>query len=691
MKDAWDDILDVIRPKWPSEWSRDPATWTAVSQLVDDARGGRPSSLPVVQSTARRISWLTVAASLRELREYLDDLRVWLPKAEGSTISGQVTVPSDSGPLGPALRVIVPHGYVRWDTAIDRGRDILRRLHRMHVFLSTRPRLAEARVPSGAALRLEFITSLKVGDWFRARQCIDEIDQWSLEPASATLQMRIRLLEARGDRDELFAFVNRHEAWNFANPRKIAAAIVSAIDAGAIQPVERSDGLQRAYEVFRQTWHQRLVHLISDARVESQAVRLAAFAATADADRHSLGQLLPLLPEAVSAFLSSQLPVETPSAPGHHSSLVDTPSSSTVVTDVDPDQPPTVAPTPSCALPSDVGSYWRELHRAIGGANVARTRALIDALESDLVGSAEFIASAPDEVLELLTDPAIDLRHEAKTLRYEALAALVDCFIGAPRFPDLTCLEIYLSLLNGIVELRGGAANDADSQLVLGLGGAVANLSPPACVRCEEAFRALWHRRPIVHRLDWLTAALDTLAELHPSPHNLIDLFTDGLALAARKGVVMSPTRVAVWRQIGAMLELPGEDVDELLKPVEGDESGDRVDVLASTGVRTIAIVSLREASAKSAARELEARTGANVLVTSSLVADDDTRHAATADLILYVWAASTHATYRAFDRWRDKVEYVQGTGAASIMMAAERWAARRRSQTTGGDNISTN
>ena len=66
--------------------------------------------------------------------------------------------------------------------------------------------------------------------------------------------------------------------------------------------------------------------------------------------------------------------------------------------------------------------------------------------------------------------------------------------------------------------MRGGAVSEADSQLVLGLGGAVASLSADACPRCEEAFRALWHRRPIVPRLDWLAAALDTLAELHPSP-----------------------------------------------------------------------------------------------------------------------------------------------------------------------------
>jgi hypothetical protein len=194
-------------------------------------------------------------------------------------------------------------------------------------------------------------------------------------------------------------------------------------------------------------------------------------------------------------------------------------------------------------------------------------------------------------------------------------------------------------------------------------------------------FRALWRRRPIVPRLDWLTAALDALADVHPHPNRLIDLFADGLALAERKSLRMSRTKLSMWRRIGAALELPSADVERLLSPLVEDRASEAPDPLASAGLRRIAIVSLREASATSAAEELEARTGATVSVVTSLVADDQTRQATGADLILYVWAASTHAAYRAFDRWRSKLEYVQGTGASSIVLAAERWAARHANE----------
>ena len=196
-----------------------------------------------------------------------------LPKVDSAAISGEVTVPSDSaGPLGPALRVLAPHGYLRWDTTMDCGRDILRRLHRMHLFLATRPQLEQAQVPSVAVLRLEFVSSLKVGNWSRAEACVNEIDHWNLDHASATLQMRIRLLDARGELEELFGFIRLHQAWNFASPRRIAAAIVGAVDVCAIQPVERRDGVQAAYDLFRRTWYQRLVHVIAAARGEPRAV-----------------------------------------------------------------------------------------------------------------------------------------------------------------------------------------------------------------------------------------------------------------------------------------------------------------------------------------------------------------------------------------------------------------------------------
>ena len=86
-----------------------------------------------------------------------------------------------------------------------------------------------------------------------------------------------------------------------------------------------------------------------------------------------------------------------------------------------------------------------------------------------------------------------------------------------------------------------------------------------------------------------------------------------------------------------------------------------------------VAIVSLHERAAREAAAQIGKRTDAHIIVVTDHAAGDGTASAATADVILYVWGATKHAVYRAFDKVRDRLEYVQGTGSASIVRALER------------------
>ena len=85
--------------------------------------------------------------------------------------------------------------------------------------------------------------------------------------------------------------------------------------------------------------------------------------------------------------------------------------------------------------------------------------------------------------------------------------------------------------------------------------------------------------------------------------------------------------------------------------------------------------MSLQESAAREAAREIQLRTKADVVIVTSLVQDGLTKTAKSADVILLVWAACSHAVYRAFDDCRERVVYVQGTGSSSIVSAAEKRA----------------
>ena len=68
-------------------------------------------------------------------------------------------------------------------------------------------------------------------------------------------------------------------------------------------------------------------------------------------------------------------------------------------------------------------------------------------------------------------------------------------------------------------------------------------------------------------------------------------------------------------------------------------------------------------------------RCGAEVVVVTDKVAGAATNNAASADVVLFVWSATSHAVFRAFDGMdRGRIAYVQGTGSSSIVLALERW-----------------
>jgi len=127
------------------------------------------------------------------------------------------------------------------------------------------------------------------------------------------------------------------------------------------------------------------------------------------------------------------------------------------------------------------------------------------------------------------------------------------------------------------------------------------------------------------------------------------------------------------------MLEIPAETSEADLMPLRAPPEEVREDALAHANLRKIAIVSLQEPAAREAGRELENRSGATVTLITGLVQSAFTTAARDADLILFVWAACSHAVYRAFDNCRERLVYVQGTGASSIIAAAEGWANLRK------------
>ena len=664
---ALEELIAEFQKTWPNEWTNDSRIADSLTFLISQIRQEKPSALPYVLIKNSLIFWAITASTVREIRDYFEDSRAWLQSVDSHNLTGEVLFSSnkDTG-IAVLLSKVSIEGYGRWRSPLSRGPAVIFRLAQMHRFLATKPDTTRVVVPTLPSLRLAFITSLSVGDWERAESCIDEIDRWNLDQASNTLHMRIRLLEAQGAVHTLFELVCQQEAWNFSSPSRIAAAILNAVDCIAILPKETAQGANAAFTQFKEHWYSKLYQLVEDAREEQCVARILAMAATLDRNHPQLQRWLPIISTDLANFLTKKINELDATDGTINVSSIDFVSKE-------------VTSTAPLVVDSYLSGYWKSLHDAVRNGNSSLTRSLLERINEALLGDVDFLAGAPDGLLEMLSDPEIDIIRVSQLLRMEVVATLIDAFVGATDFPRLDHLECYLALLEGMVILNSATMNPNESQLLLGLVGASVYLSADAIVRCEQIVRQWWSNRPVTQRLDWLSAALDTLATVHLNPHSLIDLFIDGLGLAARRGHKFTQTQVRSWEAIGLALELSERDIAESLLSLKPSKEMTDVDPLAVVGLQQVAIISLQETSAREAAREIERRSGAKVSVVTSSVADYQARHASKSDLILYVWAATSHATYRSLDGVRERIEYVQGTGSSSIVVAAERWAERHK------------
>ena len=649
---------------WPEDWKNDRKISEALAVFVDHLREGKPSVLPYVSIKNSSILWAIPASTLRQVRDYFEDSRAWLQSADVRNVTGEIVQShTATTEIAGLLSKVSPEGYGRWTSSIDRYRAVILRLAQMQRFLDTKPDNTRITVPTLPSLRLAFITALSVGDWERAESCIDEIDRWNLDQASNTLHMRIRLLEAQGAIRELFDLACHQNAWDFSSPRRIAGAILNSIDSVVIFPKEQLDGVSAGFSLFMDHWYGKLYQLVEDARDEPRVARILAMAAAVDIDDVRLQRWFPEISVDLANFLSNYIR----SHEDHNSPQITADA---------------IAPTEAIALTSGSdensnGEFWTLLLGAVKHGHSILASRLLQRVDDALLSDVDFLALAADGLLEMLSDPEIELNRTANLLRQDAIATLIDAFVSATDFPRLDHLECYLSLLEGMVILNSESMNSNESQLLLGLVGASVHLSSNSVSRCESIVRQWWNNRPVTQRLDWLSAALDTLASVHSRPNSLVDLFIDGLSLAARRGQKFTPAQLRSWATIGLALELSMEDVDAALMDLRPPAGLVADDPLVNAGLHQIAIISLQETSAREAGREIERRSGAKVTIVTSSVADFQARHARNSDLILYVWAATSHATYRSLDNVRERIEYVQGTGSSSILVAAERWVGR--------------
>ena len=696
MRDSaqYEEVLAHLQTSWlrvaPS------ATTNFASSLeleVNAFRAGKVAHLPFVRNSAETV-WITVAPDSASLRSAMTGLRAWIiPSLGWEDPTRPIVSPSNySGPLAAPLASISPAGYYRWHSTTAQVTDaIAARLASWRQLQSLRPTTTAGRNRGLFELREQFYLALTTGDRNVAEEAVQAIDDRQLDTAANTSFMRTRIRARFGSQAEIVHDPNLDRMLALRLPRIIANSIVEAFYEVSIRPLLEVGQETNAVEVYRIDILPKLARLLSLAQTEdgegaswflqqlsAKAAATPTVPAIEDAEQSFINALRKNNWRTVQDIgLSLQAKEGTPELVRQFikSSLVESlrylanPALSKILL------PVADRPLP----PAD----WRAFLTSISTSHPHDAEAFLSSEQRPLLDTAdsELIDSILSEVEEIMTTPSGESSARYSLIANQLLPVLVEDMVGDLDFPRCSIVPAYLGLLTVWVGSRSGRAAPGESNVVLSLAAGILQCRGSAEADVTVQLKAWWEHRPVRATLPYLLAALELLTDFSSDHSTAQGLWIEGATFIREKAVELTQMERSLWQRIGSHLGFDRRTVTEYLPVGKSAASNEpQTDILAGHQLKRVAIVSLHEKSAKAAAEIIKERSGAEVIVVSEHVAGQATQTAQTADVVLLVWAATKHSVYRAFDRVRDKLAYVQGTGPSSIVMALERWAASRAS-----------
>lgn len=631
---------------------------------ISAAVSGEAASLPYPSGST--VVWATIAPTVHDLRAMVEDLRAWvIPSLGWETVPSIVSVANGAGELSTLLLAQSPHGFFRWRSRLRDLGDIVARLAAMRMVGAGAPvRSAKIR-PTLSMLRRTFALGLATGDRDTALHAVDKIDKLQLDRASNALAMRIRLAAAFGD-DQLIV---DHPQLDFLLstplPKRVAEGVLVAHYNVVVASHEETGGATAALRAYL-PYHDRLDGLAGDpaAAADFSIVRMAAYGAAAGADPAHLRSL-------AQRFAGD--PVVNQLAQLYTSGAVELPVSEACLMEAELVSVEAAAPAETIEFAVETVAIplgWSLVPSWVASGGRAH---LADFLQQASQSPDDCDPGDGDFLIELFTDNGITGDAAKLAKAEQVLTTVIDAYVCDDRFPRRERQSLYQSVLDVWCSSRATSTDPIDGQMLLTLGDALLRLDADFEKSVATAINGWWRARPVRTRLAWLSEALELLTEQSAS-QDYLELWFLAASIIKLDHHGLSIADLRLWLRLGRRLGLDPAAADEALGGVN-QASAETADPLSLSGFKKIAIVSLHERPAQEAAAEIRERTGANVLVVVDHAAGEGTSAAATADVILFVWGATKHAVYRAFDKVRDRLEYVQGTGSASIVRALERRA----------------
>jgi hypothetical protein len=721
------EVLARLNKTWPkalqlpfeADSAPDITGHPLAGELLAFTTGGR-ASLPFFSGD--RIAWFTLAGDADQLRAAIEDLRAWiLPSFGWEDETQPLVAPGEAtGDLGPLIHSLSPAGYFRWWAARTSFKLVVKKLRAMRQLEEAQPAHIYEYVPSLFELRQQFEVALLTGARESAQGAIDSIDHNQLDTAANSRFMQIRLWDQFREHEQIATTWQIAEIVQLRMPHAIRLALVRAFHAHFLASQEQQGDIQAAALSYAANVHDLLAGVLEACRPSDgiEVLRSVAYKAWLQKDGNLATRLMAESEDKLVKELLSPLRAPAVAPPPLEDQFMDSwrqgdwrtlqevgqlllESSSSGLSILTSDY---LLSTLAFSLNLHANSILAQRLETVSVQQPSKVPAIfaaqtwcqfVERLKVNDWGGADHFLSLEErpsldglklneisQVLEslegLFTDPKIDQDQTGRQVMLGSLPVIIKDFLNDPEFPRSSLTGIYRQLFQLWAQHRRGGASQQDANLLLALAEPVLQLDSSSEKEVAESIRGWWEARRVRAMLPFLLSALDLLSELTSDRGVCESLWIDGAEFIRIDPQALSPGERVLWRNVGRRIGLDVVTIEEFLG-LHGEADTGVVDVLAQVKLKKVAIVSLREEPARIAAEIIRQRTGAQVAVVTETHAGAATGNAQTADVVLFVWASTTHAVYRAFDNIREKLAYVEGKGAVSIVLTLERWAMKQQ------------
>ena len=669
---------------------------------------GEIASLPYLTNDSAL--WVTIAPDAEDLEMAIEDLRAWVLPSFGWEDEKSIMLPADAPErIKDLISVASPAGYFRWWTKKAKFAQAVEKLRAMRLLTESRPAHTYLHIPSLFELRQQYEVALIIKDKTAAQKAVDTINYNQLDTAANTGFMQTRLWSEFNEYEKVVQHPQLRELLQLRMPHAIRLDFVDSFHNYFLLPYETQNDLDVAKQSYQKNVEPFLDGLLSFCRasdglaashclgykaISHQDSKLAAELLKQTSDEFLQNLLKSFHIETVEPILSLAAQFQSAHQKSDWRTMQEIGAKLLFEKEFQNEDLPSdyllaklryslnfranselqakLATTDK--QPSEVPQTWLQFAASVREKQWQKASSFLSLENRPPLENADLLTALHflETFEELFTDPDLENEPLGREVLQSALPAIIREFLTAPDFPNADLVSIYRQLMQLWAIYKSGSSSAVDANLLLTLAEPVLQNDGGSEILVAQIFQQWWKARRVRALLPFLLNALEILSENLSIADICENLWIEGAEFVRLHPESLSLTERELWRIIGSRIGLDSETIDEFLGTEIVSES---VDVLSELQNNRIAIVSLQIEAAQTAAEIIRQRSPAKVIVVSETHNNSAVENAKNSDAILFVWASNTHAVYRAFDNSREKLVYVQGKGATSIVISLERWA----------------